>query len=232
MNRETLHTALLWPHIALGSVALLSMWVPLLSRKGSKLHRRAGWVYVAAMAVVSLTALGMSALWLSSGLPDDRSRGLFFGFLGLLSANNNLYGLRALRLKRRAGPQLGALDVASSGGLALVGLGLLGYGAASGQWLSAGFGALGLVLGAQQLRELLRPPTDKLRWWFAHKSGMAGSCIATVTAVLVVNGPRLGLPIPLGALWVAPTVVALVLLKTSGDKDRERFSRGAGSPPR
>jgi uncharacterized membrane protein len=204
LNRETLHTALLWPHIALGSVALLSMWVPLLSRKGSKLHRRAGWVYVAAMAVVSLTALGMSALWLSSGLPDDRSRGLFFGFLGLLSANNNLYGLRALRLKRRAGPQLGALDVASSGGLALVGLGLLGYGAASGQWLSAGFGALGLVLGAQQLRELLRPPTDKLR------------C----------------LPIPLWALWVAPTVVALVLLKTSGDKDRERFSRGAGSPPR
>ena len=39
-------------HIAAGSLALVSLWVPLVSRKGGSVHRRAGRVFVIAMAVL------------------------------------------------------------------------------------------------------------------------------------------------------------------------------------
>jgi uncharacterized membrane protein len=52
---------LLTVHIAAGSIALASMLVPMLTTKGGRTHRRAGWVFVASMALVSVTALIMSA---------------------------------------------------------------------------------------------------------------------------------------------------------------------------
>ena len=52
---------ILYVHIAGGSAALLSMFIPLISRKGGRTHRRSGWVFVAGMTIVSLTALALSA---------------------------------------------------------------------------------------------------------------------------------------------------------------------------
>jgi len=52
---------ILYLHIAGGSTALLSMFIPLATRKGGRSHRRSGWVFVGGMAVVSITALGLSA---------------------------------------------------------------------------------------------------------------------------------------------------------------------------
>ena len=37
-------------HIVAGSLALVVFWVPLAVAKGSRWHRRVGWVFVAAMA--------------------------------------------------------------------------------------------------------------------------------------------------------------------------------------
>ena len=39
-------TSILYLHIAGGSAALLSMFIPLVTRKGGLTHRRAGWVFV------------------------------------------------------------------------------------------------------------------------------------------------------------------------------------------
>ena len=47
-------------HIAAGSAALASMLIPIVAVKGGGLHRRAGWVFVCAMATVSVTALLLS----------------------------------------------------------------------------------------------------------------------------------------------------------------------------
>ena len=35
-------------HVAGGSIALASMLIPLFTRKGGSMHRKAGWVFVAA----------------------------------------------------------------------------------------------------------------------------------------------------------------------------------------
>ena len=49
-------------HIAGGSLALLAMLPPLISRKGGRAHRRIGWVFVGGMTVVCVTAMLMSAV--------------------------------------------------------------------------------------------------------------------------------------------------------------------------
>src|SRR5699024_6890814 len=48
-----------YAHIIGGFVALFIFWVPIVTRKGGKVHRGAGWVYVASMSAVSISALFM-----------------------------------------------------------------------------------------------------------------------------------------------------------------------------
>ena len=57
-----MHDLLLTPHVIAGVVALASMIVPLVARKGGRLHRRAGWVFVIAMiGGIALVASGAPA---------------------------------------------------------------------------------------------------------------------------------------------------------------------------
>ncbi len=71
MNR--MMTSILYLHIAGGAAALLSMLIPLLTKKGGLTHRRAGWVFVSGMTIVSITALLLAgARWW--GDPPMRGR--------------------------------------------------------------------------------------------------------------------------------------------------------------
>jgi uncharacterized membrane protein len=54
--------ALLALHIGGGGVALLAGPVPMLSRKGSPVHRKAGKVYAVAMLVASISAFVLAAI--------------------------------------------------------------------------------------------------------------------------------------------------------------------------
>lgn len=58
------HTSLLYLHIALGAVALLLYWLPVIARKGSKLHINAGKAFYYIMLVVSSSGIVMSLMGL------------------------------------------------------------------------------------------------------------------------------------------------------------------------
>ena len=60
----TLHSTLLYLHIALGAVALLLYWLPVITRKGSKLHINAGKAFYYLMLIVSGSGIVMSLLGL------------------------------------------------------------------------------------------------------------------------------------------------------------------------
>lgn len=59
-----IHTTLLYLHIALGAVALLLYWLPVIARKGSKLHINAGKVFYYLMLIVSGSGIVLSLLGL------------------------------------------------------------------------------------------------------------------------------------------------------------------------
>src|SRR3954468_12351950 len=94
----------LFVHIAAGSVALASMWVPMAARKGAVLHRRAGWVFVGAMSIIAISAVILAGgrLFLDPR-PEGKAAGIFLLYIAVLTVTAVSSGVRALRLKQRTG---------------------------------------------------------------------------------------------------------------------------------
>jgi hypothetical protein len=193
-------------HIAAGSVALASMLIPAVTHKGGTVHRRAGWVFVIAMAIVSITALVLSGARLFlDPRPAARDAGFFLMAVSLLTANSVSTGVRVLRYKTRTTAHLHWWDVGLPSILTLFSAVLAAFGLWRGQVLFVVFAGLGLANGIGALRYWLRPPAARMHWWFEHLSSMLGGCIAAVTAFLVNNTGNFGLW-PLAA-WLAPAVI-------------------------
>jgi uncharacterized membrane protein len=108
------YRALLSVHVALGTLALGAFWVALFARKGSRVHRRSGRVFVATLAASVLAALPLCVavqifdpLWIrppEPGLSAEELagyprfiRGLFRGIAGA-----GAFALLALRLGLRS----------------------------------------------------------------------------------------------------------------------------------
>jgi hypothetical protein len=197
-------------HIAAGSLALGAMWVPLLSRKGGTLHRRAGRVFVIAMAVVTIAAIGASAWRLTCDTdPGRRTWAAYLLFVAVLTGSQVSAGVRALRTKSRTGPHLHAWDVGIAALLLASAVAVFVWGLRAGIPLFVGFAPVGIVIGSLQLAYWLRPPRNRMHWWFEHMFMMIGAGIGTVSAFTVVNARHLGLPSDSLIVWQAPGVVGL-----------------------
>ena len=94
--------ALVATHIAIGSVGLISFWVPVLSRKGSPAHRRWGRVFTYCMLMTGSVAIAISACTIVAPLethPHLQDLGLVRGifgwmmlYLAILTINLAWYG--------------------------------------------------------------------------------------------------------------------------------------------
>jgi hypothetical protein len=199
-----------WLHVAAGGVALAVFWIPLVTRKGSPVHRRVGWVYVGAAATIAATAFVNCARMLSDGRPRNDRAGVFLAYVGLLAAASALIGVRALRTKDRTTGSRKLLDVTPAALLGISGLALSVYGLSVATLLYVAFGALGLGLGSAQLRFWLRAPVTRHEWLYAHMTGMGTSCITTITAFFVVNARRIGFETFNPVVWITPTVIGAV----------------------
>jgi uncharacterized membrane protein len=186
-------TIVRWAHIFGGSVALIALWIPMVTRKGSRLHRRAGWVYACAMWTAALAALGLCAVRLLDADKSNDGAAWLLAFLGLLAANGAITGIRALRTKARVQGRARRFDLASSALFMAASVALGGFGLAKGSTLHLAFSVLGLFLAARQLRYWLRGPRSPKDWWYLHMGNMLAAYIGTVTAFIVVNLPTFGL---------------------------------------
>jgi hypothetical protein len=200
-----MHT-LLALHIAAGSLALASMLIPMIATKGGRAHRRAGWVFVASMSIVSLTALLLSgARVLFDPRPEARTFGYFLLVVALLTGAAVSAGVRVLRFKNRASARIHWWDTGLPLVLAAASVALGIDGISRGQMLFVAFAVLGLLSAGGSLRYWLRPPGSAMHWWFEHMGGMLTGCVAATTAFLVIGGSRLGIW-PLVA-WLTPALI-------------------------
>jgi uncharacterized membrane protein len=197
-------------HVAGGSVALASMLVPLFTKKGGSLHRQAGWVFVAGMTVVSITAFILAGVRaITDPTPQGRQAGVFLFYIALLTGAGVSAGVRVLRDKDRTGTHRHWWDVGVAATLTAGSLATLAYGLATRHTLFTAFSAIGIVNGTSQLKYWLRPPTHHMHWWFEHMGTMFGACIAATTAFLVVNAGRLGAETFSLAVWLSPSAVGV-----------------------
>jgi uncharacterized membrane protein len=212
-------------HVAAGTTALVSMWIPMFAKKGARLHRKAGQVFVGAMTTVSITALVLAgARFLFDARPEARQAGLFLLFVGILTGAAVSSGVRVLRAKNRVGPRLHWWDVGIAGLLVAASIGMAAYGLAVGTTLFVAFSGIGLLTGGGQLAYWLRAPRSPMHWWFEHMSSMLGACIAATTAFLVVNASRWGLGTFSLAVWLAPTVIGVPAIAIWTGYYRRRFN--------
>jgi uncharacterized membrane protein len=214
----TLATLTLLIHIGSGFLALAVGPVAMIARKGARLHRSAGKVFVWAMFAVVATAAGL-ALW---------NPNTFLLAIAVISFHLTFTGWRAAtRHGARSGP--GPLDWFVSGATLLFGVGLIVVGLAAGGLAASespdpAAVALGVVTAALALPQLirLRKGTARKGWFFLHIIGMLSAYIATFTAFAVTNLDFL----PAGLAWVLPTVVGSVGINLTVRHYKSRLSRG------
>ena len=232
---RAVHDSLVWFHIACGFVALISFWVPALTEKGGTAHRRIGWVYVAAMLCVVITAIALAALLFvaplavrdfSKARPEEvadgvaRLRGvaLFFTALSLLTFTGGWHGLRVLRDKRNSAAMRTPFNVTLHLLNVLIALQLWIFCIRDGEPLYGIFGTLCLLSGMSDLWNLRRPSDDPRYWLYEHLSSMIGTGIAAHTAFLAFGAVRLvptiySLSPALYVIpWVAPTGIGVMAI--------------------
>jgi uncharacterized membrane protein len=219
----TVFSVALVVHIVCGSLALASFPVSALVRKGSPLHRRAGWVFVLAIGAGTLSSLVLSGIRLSDDRPENDAGALFLAYIAILTGNLAWFGVRALRGRLR---QRRATDLVLPSLLALGAVTLGGFGLHLGKPLYAAFAALGLALSAQLLAAWKRPPSTRLESLLLHVGAIGGACTATVTALVVVNAGNLGLGQGSLWAWLTPPALGFVLVRGA----RLRLRRPASAP--
>ena len=221
-------TSILYLHIAGGAAALLSMFIPLLTKKGGQTHRRAGWVFVAGMTMVSITALLLAGTrWVSDPTPRGREAGAFLFFVSILTATSVSAGVRVLRAKTRTVAHRHPWDLGLPALRAVASLTAAAYGLGTGNQLFTAFSVIGLLGGGGNLAYWLTPPSHPMHWWFEHMSNMLGACIAATTAFLVVNAGNLGLQTFSFVVWLTPTVIGVPTIAIWTRYYRKKFAPAA-----
>lgn len=205
-------------HIAGGTIALISGLVAMLTTKGSKPHRLAGKIYFGGM-----TAVFVGAVVVAIGHHKD-----FLLMVGFFSYYLTVRGYRVLSLKKLNQGQKPVLvdwaiiSVSAIFILALFVWGIWALTSGSGMGVTGiVFGTIGSVFLFQDVRSFIRPPKEKMHWWFTHIGSMAGSYISAITAFVVVN---IQLPQHNWVLWVLPTAVGSVLIAKTIRKYKKEFN--------
>ena len=218
-------------HIIAGAAALLVFWIPLVTRKGGRTHRRAGWAYVTAAAIVAVTGMASAGrLMVLDPRPRAWRGGVFLVYVGLFAAESALLGARALRRQTRAEGVQNAVDLAPPLLLVAGGVALLAFGVSQAQLLFVLFAALGVGQGAMHLRAWFENRKNRESRLLTHLSAMGTSCITTLTAFVVVNAPLFGMRRFDPRLWAVPIVVLGMGLASVRRHYAKRFARGDAPP--
>ncbi len=193
-----------------GGVALLTGGIAIFAKKGKKLHRKAGKVYVWAMTLVFLTGIFIA------GYRENR----FLFCIAFLSYYSVFAGIRILKIKQLHRNQSPKWYDWTAGILnALVNIIFLGLGvyylfvsdnqAAAG--LSIFFGLGGLAISYVNLKPFIVRPTEKFHWYNTHIGNMMGGYIATSTAFISTIASRTDFINPYLA-FLLPSLIGVPLL--------------------
>ncbi|PQA58272.1 hypothetical protein [Siphonobacter curvatus] len=208
---KTLQASILVIHVICGFTALLSGLVPMIARKGGRLHNFWGLIYYWAMFGVFITTVGLFVL-------DPLSLKMqFFLPVAVGSFYQTFTGKRIL-LRKKSDTPPAQLDWAAMYGVSFFGLVTLAWSIQRFTVQQPYQGILFLFLTALCLANggndykvfSGRVQPQRMHWFFTHLGRMLASYAATLTAFLVNVGPRF-LPADMPSfvnllLWIGPGV--------------------------
>ncbi len=220
MTFLTLENPIRWlflAHAIAGALALLVLIIPLISKKGGKLHVQTGWIYTGAMIFVGLSAFIITP-WRIFFDPTEtissENFSIFLFYISIFTLAAISYGLTSLKAKQRKTFSRSFIHLGPPIATILIGLMTQIIGIKSQNILLIAFPILGHFTFKSQLQYWLKIPNEKMHWWYAHMEGMFVSCIATITAFLVTAVPRIwpGSIAESPVLWLAPGIILGTIL--------------------
>lgn len=227
---ETLHELARWAHIGIGIVAFSALWTAGFSRKGGRVHRAAGAIYVWTMVVVLVTA---AALTLTTALRGQWIGAVFLAYLLTITGTALWMGRRALNFKTDARGYtrglflpVGVLNIIAAGGAVAVGL-------IAEQPFIVGVSIIGFLIGFGAIGMSRKPPEHPRFWLKEHIGGMIGAGIATHIAFASIGlrqlFPEMDTTVITIWPWLAPLIIGFAAAALA---ERRYVDRGAPLPGR
>lgn len=240
-----LHSLLLKFHILLGVIALVLFWLPMLSRKGSPLHRTSGRYYAYLMKAVTLSGLVMTSMvWFdpvgikgADLMVDGQISEPKLSFLMMINLFLFLLSLLTWVTIRHATGSLVckqnrfALKHWSYQAPVWLLVGVAPYAAWQGflfnMPLVMVFAAISWVTCFSILAYLYTKTVTANRWLIEHASAMIGSGIAAYTAFFAFGGRALFADLLTGHWMMVPWLLPSLIGVPATIWFKRRLSQGA-----
>jgi uncharacterized membrane protein len=211
--------SLLGVHIAAGCTAFLMAPLALATAKGGNAHRRWGKIYFWAMAVVASSAMVLALyrpiLFLALVA--------VFSFYAAFSAYRVLFHKNLPRGQKVNWPDWAAALLTLAASFALALLGAVKPALVQNLGIPAMvFGIIGMWLAGKSILHFLRPPQEKMFWWYDHLGGMLASYIAAWTAFSVTT---IGRFVHGGwVIWILPTAIGVPAIALTTAYYKKKFA--------
>lgn len=210
-------------HIVTGTVGLVTLWIPIVGRKGGAVHKRWGLVFARALYATGTIAIGISLTTLARPLEthafwDDAAliRGIFgwmMLYLATLTIQLSHYGLLCVRNRRNHAANREPLNVFLQCATLAAALNCAWHGVQLGQPLMIGISVVGTASALLNLRFIYTAEPPLNEWLVQHTRGLVGAGISVYTAFFAFGAVNLLPAIALHpALWATPCTLGVTLL--------------------
>jgi len=181
-------------HIVTGTVGLITLWIPIIGRKGSRLHKRWGQVFANALLLTGAFAVGISLCTLIAPIEthpfwDDAALiravfGWMMLYLAVMTINLAHYGRLCIRNRQDHARNRTALNLSLQAATFFTALICAVQGALVDKPLLIGMAIVGLAAGVLNTRFILRKAPPPQEWLIQHSRGLVGAGISVYTAFL------------------------------------------------
>ena len=220
---DTLFKSVLWIHIPFGFISLLLFWIPVITRKGSKTHKKVGKYYYISMWIVLGSAIILSIF---NVFYKNYNQAIFLGYLSIITSYPLWYSHAILFEKKTWSSRYFLIRKMSTALIGLCGLALLLVGAIYLKGKGVGtvmifFGVLGIPAFREwnYSKEKAQQKEKKL---LMHIRGTITSGIAAHTAFLVFGSNQMLsqlIPVNLQFLpWILPTILGITYIRIISKK--------------
>jgi len=216
-------------HIITGAPGLAGFWIPIAARKGTRLHRLSGKIFVNLMLATASFAALMAILTILQPIAThpklashellghpDIIRGIFgwmMLFLATLTINLAWYGRSCILNRNNHARHRSPINLALQVVLAATAANCAVQGAVIGQGMMVGISVVGFATVGTNLWFMLRKKPGPVEWQTEHIKALVGTGISVYTAFLAFRAVRFVPELALSpVLWSIPLIIGISLI--------------------
>jgi len=229
MSTHHLFEILIACHIAAGLPGLISFWVPIATKKGSRFHKFWGRAFTSMMLFTGSVAMAMATMTVLAPMkthpqlvdhPEFSDPQLVQGifgwmmlYLAILTINLAWYGWLVVRNKRDHTKNLAWHNVTLQIILTIASINCAYQGVAIGQPMMIGISMVGFATVGTNLWFMFNKNPTPLNWLLEHIKALVGTGISVYTAFFAFGAVRYVPQLALNpALWAVPLITGLGLI--------------------